>query len=313
MASNLFSAILFMVFSLSFSQTSKDGKIFLDSTWSETTEANHKYYRIIKDYYSDKDSYKIYDYFKSGVLQMVGTSKFKDHIQKEGPFVYYYENGNKESIETYVNGTQTGKQYYWYQNGNKKSEIHYFTDIETKSPTYNIIQYWDINGNQKLVDGNGEYEIESDDLHEIGTLVKSLKHGTWKGKITSAKHSFIEKYEEGNLISGISTDSNGINYSYTSLTTAGGPKKGLKHFYFFISRNFMKPKEAKTNNFIGTVYLTFTIEKEGSASNIEVIRKVGYGIDEEAVRLVKSYKGWTPFKRRGIIEPVLYSLPIKIK
>lgn len=313
MSTNLFTALLFLVSTLSFSQTPKDGKIFLDSTWNETTEANHKYYRIIKDYHSDKESYKIYDYLKSGVLQMAGASKFKDRLQKEGQFVYYYENGNKESMENYINGSQTGKQYNWYQNGQKKSETEYFIDNNTKSPTYKIIQFWDINGTQKIIDGIGEYEIKTENVFETGKIVNGLKHGTWEGAVNSEKYTYIENYVEGNLISGTSTDSNNIKYNYTSITTMTGPKKGIKHFYNFISNNFIRSKEAKLHNVSGTVYLTFIIEKDGRASDIKVIRKLGFGIDDEAIRVVKSYNQWSASKIRGISSSVMYSLPISIK
>jgi hypothetical protein len=50
-------------------------------------QKNYKYYyRLIKDYYSDKDLYLIKDYYRSGVLQMEGTST-KDANSKEGEFV----------------------------------------------------------------------------------------------------------------------------------------------------------------------------------------------------------------------------------
>ena len=75
----------------------------MDSLWNETTEANHKYYRIIKDYFSEKQTNIVFDYYKSGELQMTGNSKTKDHLQKEGQFIYYYENGNKKSMLNYVN------------------------------------------------------------------------------------------------------------------------------------------------------------------------------------------------------------------
>lgn len=313
MSTNSFAAILFLLSTLSFSQTPKDGKIFLDSTWNETTEANHKYYRIVKDYYSDKESYKIYDYFKSGVLQMAGASKFKDRLQKEGQFVYYYENGNKESMESYINGSQTGKQYNWYQNGQKKSETEFFIDNNTRYPNYKIIQFWDINGNQKIIDGNGEYETKADNFYETGKIVNGLKHGIWEGVVNSEKYTYTENYVEGNLISGTSTDYNNIKYNYTSITTMPGPKKDIKHFYNFISNNFIQPKEAKLYNVSGTVYLTFIIEKDGRASDIKVVRKVGFGIDEEAIRIVKSYNQWSASKTRGMSRSVMYSLPISIK
>jgi len=313
MSTNLFATILFLLSTLSFSQTPKDGKIFLDSTWNETTEANHKYYRIVKDYYSDKESYKIYDYFKSGVLQMAGASKFKDRLQKEGPFVYYYENGNKESMESYINGSQTGKQYNWYQNGQKKSEREFFVDINTRLPSYRIIQFWDINGNQKIIDGIGEYETKTDNFYETGKMTNGLKHGIWEGNIKSLNINYKENYENGTLLFGVTTDSQNIKYEYTSESTMPGPKKGLKHFYQFFGANFKISKEARIYNVTGNMTLNFNIEGDGSIAEIKVTNGLGYGLDEEAIRVIKSYKGWEPAKSRGIGYKVQYYLPITIK
>jgi antitoxin component YwqK of YwqJK toxin-antitoxin module len=313
MSTNLFATILFLLSTLSFSQTPKDGKIFLDSTWNETTEANHKYYRIVKDYYSDKESYKIYDYFKSGVLQMAGASKFKDRLQKEGPFVYYYENGNKESMESYINGSQTGKQYNWYQNGQKKSEREFFVDINTRLPSYRIIQFWDINGNQKIIDGIGEYETKTDNFYETGKITNGLKHGIWEGNIKSLNINYKENYENGTLLFGVTTDSQNIKHEYISESTMPGPKKGLKHFYQFFGANFKISKEARIYNVTGNMTLNFNIEGDGSIAEIKVTNGLGYGLDEEAIRVIKSYKGWEPAKSRGIGNKVQYYLPIIIK
>lgn len=82
-----------------FSQTAKTpvGKItYLDSSWVESTENNYKYIRIVEDYFSDKKTYVLKEYYKSKALKMIGTSSDKDIIKREGQFVYYYENGNKK-------------------------------------------------------------------------------------------------------------------------------------------------------------------------------------------------------------------------
>lgn len=120
--------ILFFIFipKLANSQISEYNKtIYMDSTWNETTKKKHIYYRIIEDYYSDKDIYKIKDYYKSGVLHMEGVSKSRDEWYKEGEFVVFYENGNKKSVSNYTKGKKTGKETQWYVNGNKKSDFNY--------------------------------------------------------------------------------------------------------------------------------------------------------------------------------------------
>jgi hypothetical protein len=313
MKSNLHIVSFLLIPILLFSQTSKSAKIFLDSTWNETTEANHKYYRIIKDYYSNKESYTVCDYYKSGVLQMTGTSKVKDRLQKEGQFIYYYENGNKESMASYTNGSQTGKQYDWYQNGQRKSETEYYIDNNTRSPSYKIIQFWDINGIQKIIDGNGEYETKTDNFYETGKMANGLKQGIWEGNIKSLNLNYKENYDHGTLILGVTTDSQNIKYEYTLASTIPGPKKGLKHFYQYFGANFKISNEAVKYNITGNMAFHFNIEGDGNIAEIKVVKGLGYGLDEEAIRIIKNYKGWEPAKSRGIGYKVQYYIPITIK
>ena len=81
-----------------FNLSDNDRLIYLDSTHLETKSKDFKFFRIIKDYKLDKESYTILEYYKSGVLKMEGTSKTKEGYPKEGELTYYYENGNKKSV-----------------------------------------------------------------------------------------------------------------------------------------------------------------------------------------------------------------------
>lgn len=81
----LFAFLFLLIPTFCISQLSVNDKmIYLDSTWNEATQDNYKYYRIVKDYYSDKNLYTIKDYYKSGILQMEGTSQTKDDQSKVG-------------------------------------------------------------------------------------------------------------------------------------------------------------------------------------------------------------------------------------
>lgn len=64
----------------------------------------------------------------------------------------------------------------------------------------------------------------------------------------------------------------------------------------FIRDNFNYPKEARENNTQGTVYIVVTVETDGSLSSIKVIRGIGYGCDEEAIRLFEIMPPWIPAK-----------------
>ena len=110
MKSILFALVFLFIPKLCISQIStNDKKIYLDSTWNETTQENYKYYRIIKDYYSDLKEYKVLVYFKNNQLKKESTLSGKDGGLPNGEEFNYYENGKKQSTITYVNGRPTGK------------------------------------------------------------------------------------------------------------------------------------------------------------------------------------------------------------
>jgi protein TonB len=85
---------------------------------------------------------------------------------------------------------------------------------------------------------------------------------------------------------------------------------GLEKFYKFIGKNFQVPEEEGLK---GKVFVTFVVEKDGSLTDIKVIRDIGYGTGKEAVRVLKSCPRWNPGEQNGKKVRVLYSLPISIQ
>lgn len=81
--------------------------------------------------------------------------------------------------------------------------------------------------------------------------------------------------------------------------------------YEYLSNQIKYPEEAKELGIQGKVYVTFVVEKDGSITDIKVLRGIGGGCDEEAVRVVKTMPNWTPGKQRGNAVRVQFNLPIK--
>jgi periplasmic protein TonB len=87
---------------------------------------------------------------------------------------------------------------------------------------------------------------------------------------------------------------------------------GIQKFYTYVGNNFEKPELNEETTI--TVKVSFIVEKDGSMSNIKVLEDPGYGLGQEAIRVLKSLKtDWNP----GILdgEPVrtFYNLPITVK
>lgn len=88
---------------------------------------------------------------------------------------------------------------------------------------------------------------------------------------------------------------------------------GLSALYTFLAKNMKYPAEAREKNIQGKVYVSFIIEKDGSVSNVTLIRGIGGGCDEEAIRVVQMLPKWIPGKTRGNPIKVLYKMPVSFR
>ena len=79
----------------------------------------------------------------------------------------------------------------------------------------------------------------------------------------------------------------------------------------FLGENIKYPDLARENGIQGTVYVTFVVEPDGTISNVQVLKGIGAGCDEEAMRVVKLMPKWTPGKQRGKNVRVKINMPIK--
>ena len=86
----------------------------------------------------------------------------------------------------------------------------------------------------------------------------------------------------------------------------GGPAALLK----YLSENTKYPVVAQENGVQGRVTVQFVVEKDGSISDVHVLRGVDPSLDKEAVRVVKSMPRWTPGKQNGITVRVNYRVPV---
>ncbi|MBP6619193.1 MAG: TonB family protein [Leadbetterella sp.] len=88
---------------------------------------------------------------------------------------------------------------------------------------------------------------------------------------------------------------------------------GEKEMYKFLSQNIHYPATAVRANVSGKVYVKFVVEKDGSIANIEIIKGIGFGCDEEAFRVIKSMPKWSPGKQNGKAVRVYFNMPIVYK
>lgn len=86
---------------------------------------------------------------------------------------------------------------------------------------------------------------------------------------------------------------------------------GETALFKYLSNNIKYPPIAKDAGIQGTVYVTFVVDKDGKVKDVKVLRSIGGGCDEEAIRVVKNMPAWSPGKQRGKPVKVQYNLPIR--
>ena len=105
----------------------------------------------------------------------------------------------------------------------------------------------------------------------------------------------------------------GAIYNTTEITENPDYPDGIEMFYKFVGQNYKIPVTPKDVKLKGKVYIKFIVEKDGTPSDFKLLRDIGYGTGEEAIRVLKLSPNWTPGKVNGEPVATMYSLPITIQ
>ncbi|MEZ5047120.1 MAG: energy transducer TonB [Chitinophagaceae bacterium] len=85
---------------------------------------------------------------------------------------------------------------------------------------------------------------------------------------------------------------------------------GENELMHYLSSNIKYPKQALEENKEGKIVVGFVVNKEGKIDNISIVQGVGYGFNEEAIRVIRNMPTWTPGEQNGEKVSVYYTLPI---
>jgi len=86
---------------------------------------------------------------------------------------------------------------------------------------------------------------------------------------------------------------------------------GEAEMYKFIREIIKYPRMAKEMGISGRVFVTFVVERDGSVTDVQILRGIGGGCDEEAIRVIEAMPIWSPGRQRGKPVRVQYRMPIK--
>jgi protein TonB len=85
---------------------------------------------------------------------------------------------------------------------------------------------------------------------------------------------------------------------------------GEEALFAYIQKNLKYPQQAVDANTTGRVTINFVVNDDGSITDVKLARGIGYGCDEEAIKIVRGLPRWNPGKQNGKKVRVAYSLPI---
>jgi len=275
------------------------------------------YFRIVKEPDSASVLYNVFEYYINGKKKLIGKSSTINPPKFEGQCARFYKNGVRQSVTNYKKGLPVGNEYEFYPNGKLYLVKEYadnndlYNDINNN---YLIKESFDSLGTVLIENGNGIYKGYDDDFktaNEEGSVKNGKRDGLWKGNSKHNHTSFIENYDDGNLVTGTATFEDGKSAAYTkSREVSPQFNGGLEAFGRYLEKNVHYPFDARKNNIQGTVILSFIVEKDGKVANVIVSRSVSQSIDDEAVRVLKNSPLWIPGVQFGQAVKVQYSVPI---
>lgn len=88
---------------------------------------------------------------------------------------------------------------------------------------------------------------------------------------------------------------------------------GERDLLLYLAKNIVYPAIARENNIQGTVALSFVINKDGSISDVTVLKEIGGGCAKEAVRVVQGMPKWSPGEANGHPVKVRFVLPVRFQ
>ena len=182
-------------------------------------------------------------------------------------------------------------------------------DIATFAKYDNIIhngKKFEPHMNHYILQTNSYFEKHSKKTNQksyFKVLEKTIKDGSIKNPV------ILKDVSKRKDISKVIPANKHKNNPITAIQQPGFTG-GMNEFYKFVGANYKIPTELKGN---GRVYIKFMVEKDGSLSEFEILRDMGFGTGEEAIRVLKLSPKWIPGKDKNEPVRVQYSLPITLQ
>ena len=255
----------------------------------------------------------------------------------------YYWAGAIKSETNYENGYRKGTQKIYNFDGSVKTlivnsgtkgnrECNDYNYRDSTITTYNELSYkktgpvLEKNFYEILLDScyfeNGKIVGERIGYYESGKVkykfqyIDALKEGDQFYYLENGELEKTEFYTKGDLVStkvkNVVTIEKDKNYDNVFTVVEKMPEfpGGMEGLMEYLSKSIKYPHQARELGVKGKVYIQFIVEKNGSITELDVIRGIGEGCDEIALQAVEDMPTWSPGEQRGIPVRVRFVLPV---
>jgi protein TonB len=155
----------------------------------------------------------------------------------------------------------------------------------------------------------GTTPVAVDTTSDTDTTTSSLQTGntTTNNSTGNGTDSTSSGHSGGNNTN--SKNKEPIRFAEVAPMFPGGEAK----LFEYLQKNIVYPVHARENNTQGYVYVTFVVDKQGKIRDVKLLRGIGDGCEEEAIRVVKKMPDWSPGLMQGEPVAVQYNLPVNFK
>lgn len=309
---------------------------FSDETWSTQETPDQEKLPILRlDVAGSREAgsildFTIEDYDPSVFYYIDFGDGYRRKVDKESVFTYskpgvfnlnlYASISEKELYSSYskeIRIRPSTQKYSSSPRPNNNSIADLFPDKEAdkliNKPTFDpekALAKKDPSKNEASVDTSfsSKEEIQISDLGFLKDKEVIEKNNTID------LNSGVSPNEDPELIIGTSVDkTKKFNKPYFDAEMMPEFPGGLKAMARYLKKNAIYPERASQSNIEGTVNVRLVVRADGSLSDLKVLNGLGYGCDDEALRLVSKMPRWIPGVQNGISVPVYTVIPITFK
>ena len=266
--------------------------MYFDRNWEQISQAEAHYYRYISIDTTSEIRFYVEDYYPGGIIQMTGTYKSIRPDNKDGRFVYWYEDGKKQMECNYRDNVLHGLLREWYASGQEES-------------------YQEFRGG--LLDGEYISWRKDGSMKLKARYHKGDKHGNFQSFYPNGQMTRDDFYENGHFIEGHCYSPEGDPIKFFPYVLMPSFPGGQKELISFIEKEIKYPQEGKKRGVEGLVIILFTIDEKGFVQEPRIVNGDRDYFNEEALRVAREFPRWIPGEVDGIPSPIQVTVPIEFR